>query len=408
MTKLSPIQPKLLSKINERLVLRLIQDRGPSTRAEMSKYIGVTFPTVAKAVSSLLESKLLEEVQETSLGPGRPAKRLRLACENSQVIGISLGGAECSVVAGGLDGVIHKDSILSFPSPETYDSLLVNITSRVKQLTYDSGSTTLGVGISVPAIIDYREQRALLSANLPLLNGKTIGKDLQSLLGYECVIVNDSHTLSLSERLHGEARDVSNFAMLDLCTGIGLGLMVEGRFLIGDSGFAGELGHIPVVLQGDRCHCGKMGCLETVASEWALEAKLSLLKGRPVEIDEILEMVRLGEKQVLLELEKMCDYLAIGVANVINIVNPGTFFIYGRIFRAYPELLVLLEEKTKQHALAPSFSACKFVHASGNLLDGTIACVINYLTDSLIPNLGGYVSSIGIGESSDRWASVSL
>ena len=95
MSTVSPIQPKLLSKINERLVLRLSQDRGPSTRSEMSKSMGITFPTVAKAVTSLLDLKLLEEIEDTSSGPGRPAKRLSLAYENSQVIGVTLSGSEC-------------------------------------------------------------------------------------------------------------------------------------------------------------------------------------------------------------------------------------------------------------------------------------------------------------------------
>jgi len=392
MSETSPIQPELLSKINERLVLRMIQDAGPSTRAEMSKYIGVTFPTVAKAVSSLLDSRLLEEVEETTSRPGRPAKRLRLACDSSQVIGVSLSGKECSVVASDLNGTIDRESVLRFPTPDAYDSLLVNIASRVNKITSRNGKTTLAVGVSVPAIIDYSEQRAVLSAHLPWLNDKSIGKDLQSLLDYECVIVHDSHALSISERLHGKAKGISNFAMLDLCTGIGLGLVVDGRFLTGVSGFAGEIGHIPVVHDGELCHCGKRGCLETVASEWALESRMSLLMRRPIEIDEILNMGNSGNEQVRLELERMCDYLAIGVAHVINIVNPGAFYVCGKAFTECPELLELLVNRTERLALGPSFSACEFSLASGGLLDGTIASVINYLTESLVPNLDGYVT----------------
>jgi len=399
MSKISPIQPKLLSKINERLVLRLLQDRGPSTRAEMSKYIGVTFPTVNKAVSSLLDSALLEEIDEASSGRGRPARRLRLACENSQVIGVTISRAECMVVTGGLNGVIDEDSTLSFPTPQTYDSLLLNVTTRVKQLTPSNVRTTLGVGISVPAIVDYREQRAVLSANVPLINGKSIGKDLQALLGHVCLIVRDTHALSLSEKLHGKAKNVPNFAMLDVCAGIGLGLVVDGRYLIGDTGYAGEIGHIPVVPDGDICHCGKRGCLETVASEWALEERMSRLMRRRIKINEILELAQSGNRECQLELERMCEYLAIGVAIVVNIVNPGTIYIYGQSFDACPELLDLLVNKTEQLALEPSFSACKFAHASGRLLDGTIASVINYLTDSLVPNLDNYVGAMGIADS---------
>ena len=396
MNKVSPIQSKLLSKINERLVLKMIQDRGPSTRAEMSKVIGITFPTVAKAVSSLSDSKLPEEIEEASTGPGRPAKMLRLASENSQVIGVTLSGSECTVASAGLNGIVHKECLVSFRTPTTYDSLLINITRHVKQLMPHNGRSTLIVGISVPAIIDYQEQRVVLSANLPLINDKTIGRDVQALLGIECLILRDTHALSLSERLQGHSEEVSNFAMLDLCRGIGLALMVDGQFLTGNSGFAGELGHIPIVPDGDICHCGKKGCLETVASEWALEAKISLLMRRTVTITEILEMAQADNKQVQVELEKMCSYLALGVAHVVNIFNPGTFYIFGRVFETCPHLLDVLIEKTKQYALGPSFSACTFAHANGGVLDGTVASVINYLTDSLVPDLDGYVRFAGV------------
>lgn len=397
MNKTSPIQSKLLSKINERLVLRMIQDNGPSTRAEMSKVIGITFPTVAKAVSSLLDSKLLEEIDDVTTGPGRPAKLLRLASENSQVIGVTLSAAECTAASAGLNGVVHPESSQSWAPPSTYDAVLIEITRRVKKLMLASGRSTLVVGVSVPAIVDYQEQRAVLSANMPLLNGKCIGRDLQGLLGVECLILRDTHALSLSERLlESDEDNVSNFAMLDLCTGVGLGLMVDGNFLTGSSGFAGELGHIPIVPEGDTCHCGKKGCLETVASEWALEARISLALRRTVKMPEILEMARSKNKQVLSELENMCSYLAIGVAHVVNIINPGTFYIYGRVFQACPELMDLLVQKTEQYALGPSFAACRFTQASGGVMDGTIASVINFLTDSRVPDLDGYVRFAGM------------
>ena len=78
----SPVQPQLLSRINEALVIRAIRQHGPSTRGELSQRMGVTFPTVAKAVGSLLDGRLLEEFDDAMTGPGRPAKRLRLSREN--------------------------------------------------------------------------------------------------------------------------------------------------------------------------------------------------------------------------------------------------------------------------------------------------------------------------------------
>src|ERR1700742_2102790 len=82
-SNLSPVQPQLLSRINEALVLRAIRQHGPSTRGELSQWMGVTFPTVAKAVGSLIDARLLEEFDDVVSGPGRPAKRLRLSKERA-------------------------------------------------------------------------------------------------------------------------------------------------------------------------------------------------------------------------------------------------------------------------------------------------------------------------------------
>ena len=400
MKRLSPIQPQLLSRINERLVMRMIRENGPSTRAEMSKSIGITFPTVNKAVSSLLNSKLLEEVEDSPSGPGRPAKRLHLATQDSQVIGVTLSDTECVVASAGLDNEIAEGCSITFDTPATYDALLIKITSSARELMKQGGRNTLCVGISVPGIVDYQDQKAILSANLPMLNGKWIGSDLQSLLGIECLIIRDAHAFSLSERLHHRLGDAaSNVAMLDHSEGIGLGLTVNNQFLTGNNGFAGELGHVVVVPNGETCNCGKRGCLETVASEWALELKTSKALGRDVHLNEILDLAKSGDKKVLKELEQMCDYLAFGVACVVNIFNPGIFYIYGRCFRELPGLLDMLVEKSKPHTLAPSFAACTFAHASGGELDGTIASVINYLTDSLVPNLDRFV---GVSRASDN------
>lgn len=372
--------------------MRLIRDRGPLTRAEMSKSIGITFPTVNKAVSSLLDSKILEEIEESPSGPGRPAKRLRLATDDTQVIGITLSDTECVVASAGLDGVISQGHLKSFVTPSDYDSLLVNITRVAKDLMLKGEKSTLCLGICIPGIVDYQEQRVVLSANLPILNGKQIGKDIQAILGVECLILRDAHAFSLSERLlHSNGDSVTNVAMLDHSEGIGLGMTVNNQFLTGNNGFAGELGHISIVTDGPICHCGKKGCLETVASEWALVAKTSFALGRKVKLDEIIELAKSHDKRVLKELDQMCEYLALGVACVVNIFNPGMFYIYGKCFRELPHLLDLLVEKTKQYTLQPSFTACKFAHASGGELDGTIASVINYVADSLVPDLDDYV-----------------
>ena len=165
MSNLSPVQPQLLSRINEALVLRAIRQHGPSTRGELSQHMGVTFPTVAKAVGSLVDARLLEEFDDVMTGPGRPAKRLRLSREKSQVVGVTVDVRTCEVAAAGFDGVLREETKQSFPTPRSYDELLAAIVERVKSLRSDE-MPILCIGISVVGLVDYRQQEIRLAANL--------------------------------------------------------------------------------------------------------------------------------------------------------------------------------------------------------------------------------------------------
>src|SRR5687768_13574135 len=103
------VEPTLLHKINQRTILETILQRGPSSRAEVVRYSGISAPTVSKAVASLLEQGLLEEGDSAEGVFGRPGKLLRLATQNSQVIGISLEPQRCWAVAAGFDGGLRQD-----------------------------------------------------------------------------------------------------------------------------------------------------------------------------------------------------------------------------------------------------------------------------------------------------------
>ena len=150
------------------------------------------------------------------------------------------------------------------------------------------GVTTLGVGISLPGLLDYRIGKAVLSPNIPITDGHSPASDLGEQLGLSCVMLQESHALCLAEQHHGLARGLGDFAMLDVHTGVGLGVVSGGRLLTGHSGLAGEIGHITAVPDGRRCGCGNHGCLETVASDSSLAWRVSRRLGRTVDIDEVI------------------------------------------------------------------------------------------------------------------------
>ncbi|MEX0819300.1 MAG: ROK family transcriptional regulator [Pirellulaceae bacterium] len=380
-------QPELLSRLNERSVMRVLQNHGPCSRADVTRRMNTSAPTVSKAVASLLRAGLLEEFEVKENGRGRPAKQLRLANETAQVLGLVIDAAECRLVVAGMDGAWRQNGEVSFETPKTYERFLRETVHHAQRMIHRLDVTTLGLGISVPGLLDYRQNRSLLSPNVPMTNGHSPSRDLSEQLGIDCIAIQETHALCLAERRYGAAQALDDFGMLDISTGLGLGIVSGGRLLTGHSGLAGEIGHVPVEEGGRLCGCGARGCLETVASDSALAWLVSDRIGRRIEIGEIVELVGRGELSIQDELNSVCKRLAFALATVINLFNPATLFVYGRLFELEDDSFARVCEETRRRSLGPSFAGCRLVRARGSKRQGAIAGIIEYLTDSLVPGL---------------------
>ncbi len=380
----SLVRPALLSKINERQVLRTIQSQGPLSRAEVSRHSGITPPTVSKAVEALINTHFLEE-DEPEVAFGRPAKKLKLASSTIQVLGLVIDAEECRVVATGLDGTIHPDQTLWFPTPTTYEQLIEDTITNLQLLIQRGSMKTLGIGVSLPGLVDYRQNRGLLSPNLPITNEHSPVQDIENRLGIPCILVHELHALCLAERYFGNARGLDDFALLDVSTGVGLGVMSGGRILTGQNGLAGEIGHITIDIHGRKCGCGNYGCLETVACDSALAYLCSQNLGRRVNIREVIELAHSQEYLPTRELEQLVTYLSVGLAAVINLFNPSSLFLHGKLLEVDTSLFPRLIEETRKRTLRPSFEECTIIQARSSKRQGAIAAIIEHLIDSLVP-----------------------
>lgn len=371
--------------MNERRVLRAIQTRGPLSRAEVARYSGISAPTASKAVESLLRAGFLEEGEAPEFARGRPAKKLHLPTRTAQVLGLVIDAEECWIGAAGLDGALAEEQSCTFPTPPTYELLIETAAARAGCLLQRAGVTTLGLGISVPGLIDYRRQVGILSPNVPVTNGRSPVKDFARSLGLPCVMLQESHALCLAERHYGAAQGLDDFAMLDVHIGVGLGIMSGGRLLTGHRGLAGEIGHITVAADGRPCGCGNLGCLETAASDSAVAWEISQQLGQKIAIDEAVRLIRSGEIDAKPALEKTARYLGIGLAAVINLFNPATLFVHGRMIAADTDFFAHVLSEAEKRALPPSFADCRIVLARGSKRQGAITGIIDQLMNSLVP-----------------------
>ncbi|WP_435010925.1 ROK family protein [Tundrisphaera lichenicola] len=385
------------SRIHEQNIMRMVWGQGPSSRAEMVRSLNLSLPTVSKAVAWLLRARLLEEVEMADGAIGRPAKRLRMATESAQLLGVVIAPGNCSVGSAGLDGMIRPDRTVKVPTPKTYEGLIDALEGPSRALMEQPGVATLGIGICIPGLVDLRNDRSVLSANVRAIEGHSPTHDLAERLGVECVTLQSKHALCLAESYFGEARGLKDIVLLDLSTGMAIGVVSEGRLLRGKNGFAGEIGHIPIESEGLPCGCGHRGCLETVASDLAMAAKVSKKVGRTLEIDEVVKLVRSGQLSIEAEIEELIHYLSIALTSVINLFNPSTLFLNGRLFDLQEDLFPRLIEEARRKTLGPSFEECRIVRAVGDKMQGAVAAALQHLIESLASPEGRIAPTEGRG-----------
>jgi predicted NBD/HSP70 family sugar kinase len=379
------VESTLLRRINERRLLEVIQQQGPASRAMLTRVSGLTAPTVSKAVDSLLKRGLLEELDPVVPALGRPGRLVRMAAETAAVLGVVIDAATCCVVATGLDGRVTEEKTRRFPTPATYARLLEMLARECRVLLEGMTATPLGIGISVPGLVNERLEEIVFSPNLHVLDKRNPARDLEARLGVKCLLLQETDGLCLAERLFGDARGLTDFGMLDVAAGLGLGVMSGGELLAGHSGMAGEVGHITVEPDGIRCGCGNRGCLETLATDAALVRLVSEQLGRPLDAAAVESLLTERPSEFAGPIETVNEYLAIAIAAVINIFNPTVLFVHGTLLTGSPERFARVLERVRQRTLTASLADCTITPTRSSKRQGAVAGIIHHLTQAWAP-----------------------
>jgi N-acetylglucosamine repressor len=384
MSSTMALRPGLIGKLNEQQILRTIQQRGSISRAELARLTSLSAPTVSKAVLSLLQAGLVEEFTPLDKARGRPAASLRLASASTQVLAVAVDADICKVALAGLDGaVLHESDPI--PTPATYAELLDVLQERCEAIQAERpGATTLGVGLSLPGLIDDRAERGVLSPNMPYTNGNRPAKDLADRLGMPGVLVQESHALCLAELHYGAAKGRDHFAVMEVGVGVGLGVMNNGRLLTGQHGFAGEIGHLTVQVEGGRrCGCGNTGCLETLCNEAAFAALMSQACQRQLSCIQAIELYRQAPGQYTEAIQPWVQGLVVALAAVVNVLNPAAVYIHSRLLDIEDTLLARVVSQVRTRALRPAVELCQFHRSRGTKILGAIAAIVHDLTEAV-------------------------
>ena len=380
--------PAHLRHINAQRVFETLLQRGPSSRADLTRETGISPPTMSKVMAALERAGLAEARPDLQVTAGRPSVVYRLAHDSSCVIGTVIDVRECSVAAAGLDGTLIDPLRVTFSTPTSYNALLTKLASTIRDIAGKLQRPCAGVGITAPGLVNRQEEKVIFSPNLHHTDGRQIGQDIARRVEIETVMLQEEHGLCLAEMLFGAAKSESHFAMVDATEGLGMGVVSDGRFVEGGLGFGGELGHMTVLPNGEQCGCGNRGCLETVATDRAFAKRLSKRLDRNLSVEDAIELVRSNKVDASAELRESIEYLAIGLATVVNVFNPRLLLVYGRLYEAMPSLFDQLAARVKERALRPSAEYCRLVRARGNKQLGSIASIIHHLGSTIDRRLG--------------------
>ncbi|MGE7592984.1 ROK family transcriptional regulator [Peribacillus frigoritolerans] len=359
---------KLMKSINRSLILNIIREKGPISRADIAKLTKLTPPTVSSFVKELLEAEIVIERSLGESSGGRKPTLLTLSEDMFHVIGMDIGSQNIKTILTGITGKVIKKSVVPLPAQttnETLLSLMIDSVSGILDHTKIDEEKIVGIGVGMHGIVDVEQGSSVFAPNLNLQD-IPIKRVLEDRFNMMVKVENDGRAMSLGELWFGNGAGIDSFVCINVGRGIGAGIIINGKLYHGSHFISGEIGHMIIDIDGPQCTCGNYGCLQTFASgpsivEWVKkEMRLghsslltNLTKGdlEKVTGELIYSSALEGDTLCKTALQQAGRYLGVGITNVIHTVNPRRIIIGGGVSNAGDLIMDNIIQTVNQRAL---------------------------------------------------------
>lgn len=346
---IKPKNPQYLRDSNRAEILRYLATKGTSSRIELSKQLKLTKMAISTIVSELLEENLIEECGIINEAPGQQSnsfsgrKRTALSIPNFRInaIGISIFRYQINGIVIDIKGSISYSTKIDLPAGTNNEKLIELIIALIEKIM-DANSKTKFAGIGIASIgpLDIYSQTILNPPNFREIRDVRIGKILREHFGLPVFMDNDMNAGALAEYLYGIAREKRNMVYLGLGSGVGAGIIINGRMLHGSGGHAGEIGHMSIQQDGPKCSCGRNGCLELYTNT------ISLLQRSGVSTME--ELLEEASREPVNEKVRLCmkeygDAVLNALITIVNMFDPEIVIIGDQGAYLIPPILDKLE-----------------------------------------------------------------
>ena len=399
---MSPMaSPESVRRHNLSLLLRHLHQSGALSRSEIGGALGMTRSTIGELVADLRARGLVEEGDPARLGsPGRPSLVARPNPEGAAAITAEIAVNSLSAAVVGLGGrILHRARAPHQPRRLAVDQTIEDVGKLIQTAlaSIPSGCWVAGLGIAVAGVVSRADGLVHFAPNLgwrevPL--GRLVADRLGS--GLPVVIANEADLGALAEHTWGAGVGVSHLIYVTSEVGVGGGLVIDGRPLVGAAGCAGEVGHVQVNPNGVQCRCGATGCWETEIGGPAMLRRIGIAEKsyKPEAVTRLLRDAAWGDPVALAPVEDVGRWLGTGLAGLVNVFNPQRVVLGGFLGTMWPVVEQIVQAELRARVMAPALDVEELIRptqlgADGPLLGAAELALTRVLDEpTLVPARG--------------------
>ena len=331
-------------KINNRsLILKLLNSEGPLSRKDISKKIGLTPAGVSNLTRELINEGIVVEkgeVENTIKKSGRKKILLDINYKSKKVVGIDIGVDITRIAISDLAGKIEAEIKMDTKTDISATEYLKDIANKIINLLFHNNllkNQIMGIGIGIVGIVDPDTGISYQAYGIwdYEVDIKSIFKDV---FNTNIIVDNNVRALSLAEIKKNTEISGDNILFIKYGPGIGSSMIINNNIYYGSHNNAGEIGHMILDYNGEKCRCGKNGCLESIVSKGAIYDELDISNHQigsnvnTIDFKEIISKTKKSNKEIMNLMKKISFFIALGISNVISIYDPGKVILHGRAF----------------------------------------------------------------------------
>jgi predicted NBD/HSP70 family sugar kinase len=382
-----------LRLVNRRILLSLISDRQPISRAEIAKASGLNKATVSTIIADLLKDRYVIEnaVGKTTPSGGKPPTPLRINEMRYGLFGMDIRADETILALSNFNGhIVARHSFKTGADPRAF---LQHLGEEIKKLRakHEEFAEIAGVGVSLPGLVDSFSGMFLMSTVLPWRDVPVV-EWLEETTGLHVIMDTSARCAAMAEIWYGKSRyaSVRNLLYVSVSSGLSCGVVIDGGIYRGFQNTAGQFGHMPINLDGAECRCGLRGCWDMYVSDKATVARYQELSGgkggRSLTMRRVVELVESGDTAAMQAVRETARYLGIGIAGLVNGLDPEIVVIGGEITKAWGLVEPIITGEVRRNLRSREVAIRRSSFEVRPTLKGAMTLVLNELLS--VPQVG--------------------